>query len=81
MLMKYLTTIPLAVLLVYGSLFAQKAGRQTPVPKNKDSEALIDSGDKLVDDRKWNEAIAAYQQATRVDPENADAYVGLGDAC
>jgi len=70
----------LALLLVCGSLFAQKAGHRTPSHQNKAAESLINSGDKLVDDRKWNEAIDAYQQATRVDPQDADAYVGLGDA-
>ena len=79
MFMKYLTIL-LAVLLVFGDLVAQKPGSRTPPPKNKGSEALIDAGDKLADERKWNEAIDAYLLATRVDPQNADAYVGLGDA-
>jgi WD40 repeat protein/uncharacterized caspase-like protein/cytochrome c-type biogenesis protein CcmH/NrfG len=78
--MKYLTLTLVAVLLACGSLFSQKPGRQTPSPRNKGSEALIDAGDKLVDDRKWSEAVDAYLQATRVDPQNADAYVRLGDA-
>jgi tetratricopeptide (TPR) repeat protein len=78
--MKSLTWTLLAVLLASGSLFSQKAGRRTAAPQNKDSEALIEAGDKLVDEGKWSEAIDAYQQATRVDPQNADAYVRLGDA-
>lgn len=79
MFRKYLTMIVVAVF-VCGSLFAQKPGRRTPAPKDKGSEALIDAGDKLADERKWNEAIDAYLLATRVDPQSADAYVGLGDA-
>ncbi|HEV7682893.1 MAG TPA: caspase family protein [Pyrinomonadaceae bacterium] len=73
-------TILLAVLLVCNSLLAQKSGRRIAAPQNKEAEALIEAGDKLADDRKWSEAIAAYQQAIRVDPKNADARVGLGDA-
>jgi cytochrome c-type biogenesis protein CcmH/NrfG len=77
---RYLTMTLLAVLLACGSLFSQKAGRQTPAPKNKAAEALVEAGDKLAADQKWTEAIDVYQQASRLDPENADAYVGLGDA-
>jgi WD40 repeat protein len=79
MFRKYLAMIVLAAF-VCGTLFAQKPGRRTPAPKDKGSEALIDAGEKLADDRKWNEAIDAYLLATRVDPQNADAYVGLGNA-
>jgi WD40 repeat protein len=77
---RYLTMTLLAVLLACGSLFSQKPGGQTPAPKNKAAEALVEAGDKLADERKWNEAIDVYQQATRLDPQNADAYVGLGNA-
>ncbi len=73
-------TLLLAVLLACGSLFAQKSTRRTSAPQNKESEALIDAGDKLVDERKWNEALDAYLKAIRVDPQNSDAFVGLGNA-
>jgi tetratricopeptide (TPR) repeat protein len=76
---RYLALL-LAVLLACGSLFGQKSTRRTPAPQNKDSEALIEAGDKFVDERKWNEAADAYLKATRVDPQNSDAHVGLGNA-
>lgn len=41
---------------------------------------MIDAGDKLADDRKWNEALEAYKAAIQIDAQNADAHIGLGDA-
>jgi tetratricopeptide (TPR) repeat protein len=79
-LMKYLTMTLLAVLIACGSLFPQKPDRQSTPSKDKRSEAFMDAGDKLADDRRWNEAINAYLQASRIDPQNADVFVKLGDA-
>jgi tetratricopeptide (TPR) repeat protein len=80
MFAKYLTMTLVAVLLASSSLFSQKPGRRPSAPKNKNSEALIDAADKLLEERKWNEAIDVYQQAASVDPRNGDVYLGLGYA-
>ncbi|HXI24739.1 MAG TPA: tetratricopeptide repeat protein, partial [Pyrinomonadaceae bacterium] len=80
--MKYrsILTILLATLLASNVVFTQKPRHQTPPPQNERAKSLIDAGEKLADDRKWNEALEAYKAAIGIDPQNADAYIGLGDA-
>lgn len=65
--------ITLAILLTLAPVFPQKRGSQP-------AKALVNAGDKLLDERKWSEAIDAYNSALQIDPQNADAYIGLGDA-
>ncbi len=79
--MRYRPTISVLLVLLLSSaaVFTQKPGRQKSEPKNKQAQTLVDAGDKLLDDRKWNEALTSYEAALRIDPQNADAYLGLGD--
>jgi tetratricopeptide (TPR) repeat protein len=46
------------------------------VPSNSSDKVAL--GLKLARLGKWNEAVAAYQEALRVDPNNADALFNLG---
>ena len=45
-------------------------------PRNLD--ALINLGNKTMDNRSFNEAIEAYQKALEIDPKNVDVRVDLG---
>ena len=59
--------------------YAQKRGR---APKRSDSRAagIVEEADKLLDERKWPEAIDAYKLAIRLDANYAPAHGGLGSA-
>jgi len=80
-MMRYHPTITLLLVLLLSNVvvFTQKPGRQKPAHQNKQAQRLVDDGNKLLDDGKWDEARAAYESALRVDSQNADAYIGLGD--
>jgi Flp pilus assembly protein TadD/nitrous oxidase accessory protein NosD len=43
-----------------------------------DSQKLVAQGDNYMASSKWNEALAAYNQAIAVAPANAEAYYSLG---
>jgi WD40 repeat protein/Tfp pilus assembly protein PilF/uncharacterized caspase-like protein len=73
-------TVLLILLLSVGVVFPQKARPQKQVPESKQAKSLVDAGDKFIDERKWKEALTAYQSALQIDPKNANAYIGLGDA-
>ena len=73
-------TLLLVLLLSTGAVFTQKPRQQKPAPENKQAKSLVDAGDKFVDDRKWKDALEAYQAAIQIDPKNANAYIGLGVA-
>jgi tetratricopeptide (TPR) repeat protein len=59
--------------------FAQRRGK---TPKGSPSRAagIVEEADKLVDDKKWSEAIDAYKLAIRLDANYAPAHSGLGGA-
>jgi tetratricopeptide (TPR) repeat protein len=50
----------------------------TSTPEVSPAEALFDQGLALMDQEKWDEAIAAFQEGIRLDPAFAPAYGGLG---
>lgn len=57
----------------------QKRGRAPQKTVSK-AAGLVDEADKLVDDKKYPEAIEIYKLAIRLDANYAPAYGGLGDA-
>lgn len=59
--------------------FAQKRAR-SPQRSVSKAAGLVDEADKLLDDKKYPEAIEAYRLAIRLDANYAPAYGGLGDA-
>jgi tetratricopeptide (TPR) repeat protein len=50
----------------------------TPLPEFTDAQVAFDEGNKLFDDNKIDLAIAAYEQAVKLNPDFADAYFKLG---
>lgn len=50
----------------------------TPLPEFTDPQTAFDEGNKLFDDNKIDLAIAAYEQAVKLNPDFADAYFKLG---
>lgn len=40
----------------------------------------LDRADKAANARQWDEAATLYRQATRLDPQEAEGWLGLGDA-
>ncbi|HEH9417338.1 TPA: cellulose biosynthesis protein BcsC [Aeromonas sobria] len=40
---------------------------------------LLERADKAADTRQWDEAVSLYQQATRLEPQEAEGWLGLGD--
>src|SRR5437764_1500230 len=59
------------------------AQRRGPAPQRQSvskAAGLVDEADKLADDKKYPEAIEVYKLATRLDPNYAPAFGGLGDA-
>ena len=59
--------------------FGQKRGK-APQKSASRAAGLVEEGDKLVEERKWPEAIDVYKLAIRLDPNYAPAHGGLGDA-
>ena len=61
----------------------RKTARQTApaasrTPVSVESDKFLDLGDRFRERKKWNAAEAAYKEAVRVWPGNADALVELG---
>lgn len=56
------------------------AQRRAKAPRRAESRAavIVEEADKLVDDKKWPEAIDAYKLAIRLDAHYAPAHSGLG---
>jgi tetratricopeptide (TPR) repeat protein len=58
---------------------------QTPLPTNlsnksqKTKEQWLEEGDRFGDLKQYSEALAAYEQAIRLDPNLAEAYNNKGD--
>lgn len=64
---------------------AQTTPRITPPPDRtvtaqEAAETFTEQGNNLFNAGQYDKAVAAYSQATRVKPDYADAYFGLGDA-
>src|SRR2546421_5819333 len=59
---------------------AQRRGRAPQRQSVSKAAGLVDEADKLADDKKYPEAIEVYKLATRLDPNYAPAFGGLGDA-
>ncbi len=57
----------------------QKRGK-APQKSASRAAGIAEEADKLLEERKWSEAIDAYKLAIRLDPNYAPAYGGLGDA-
>jgi tetratricopeptide (TPR) repeat protein len=58
----------------------QKRGRSPQKASVSKAAGLVEEGEKLLDERKYPEAIDAYKLAIRLDANYAPAYGGLGDA-
>jgi serine/threonine protein kinase/Flp pilus assembly protein TadD len=79
-----------AVVLIIGGVFAVSSFRgtdvvtptptPTPTPTTGTARAQIDRGDTLFKDKRYDEAVAAYTEAIRLDPANAEAYRKRGEA-
>src|ERR1700682_5327989 len=74
------------LLIVFAFLFsspslsshAQKRGRSSQRSPSR-AAGLAEEADKMADEKKWPEAIDAYNVALRLDANYATAYGGLGD--
>jgi tetratricopeptide (TPR) repeat protein len=76
---------PILVLILIAFVFAVSpafAQKRTRSPRTSVSKAagLVDEADKLLDEKKYPEAIEVYKLAIRLDANYAPAYGGLGDA-
>jgi tetratricopeptide (TPR) repeat protein len=70
-------TVLLALLLLLSfSGFAEQVGAQDP----PNPASFQQQGDRLFRERKFEPAVAAYQQAIKLQPDNAGAHAGLGFA-
>lgn len=70
--------------LLLASLFSpnavgQKRGKALQKSTSR-AAVIVEEADKLLEERKWSEAVDAYKLAIRLDPKYAPAYGGLGDA-
>ena len=81
------TSKSIVLILVIGLLISlavpvsgQKRGRAPQKSSVSKAAGLAEEGDKLVEERKYPEAIDAYKLAIRLDANYAPAYGGLGDA-
>ena len=52
--------------------------KATPTPAGPSAEDLFQQGLDAFDQKQWDKALAAFQEAARLDPEMAEAYLGLG---
>jgi tetratricopeptide (TPR) repeat protein len=59
--------------------FGQKRGK-APQKSASRAAGLVEEGEKLLEERKWSEAVEVYKLAVRLDPNYAPAHGGLGDA-
>jgi tetratricopeptide (TPR) repeat protein len=50
----------------------------TPTPAVSPAQGHLEKGFEYFDQEKWDEAMAEFQEAIRLDPESGDAYWGLG---
>lgn len=71
-----------ALLFTAGSpgTFAQKRSKAPKKTAESRAAGIVDEADKLMDEKKWSEAIDAYKLAIRLDSNYAPAHGGLGDA-
>lgn len=45
----------------------------------RDARAVVAEGEKLIGEKKFEEALAMFKRAAELDPKNADAYNGAGN--
>ncbi|MTJ53510.1 tetratricopeptide repeat protein [Anabaena sp. UHCC 0253] len=76
------TSFVLTVLLLGCFVTSTPVVAQTDVlvaqAKNSELKNLIEEGKRLVDSGDYNEAIAVYQRAAKLDPRNARIHAGIG---
>lgn len=72
----------LVLLFVFLSVDLTVAQRRSKGTRRGDSPAagLVAEGDKLLDSKRWEEAVAVYKLAIKLDPKYPPAHRGLGDA-
>ena len=75
-----LTTVVGLLISLAVPVTGQKRGRSPQKNSVSKAAGLAEEADKLVEERKYPEAIDAYKLAVRLDANYAPAYGGLGDA-
>ncbi len=73
-------TVNVVVLVALATLFAPTANSQELGTRNPEATAAYEEGMKLLEEEKWDDAIAAFTNAINIDNTYAEAFFGRGEA-